>query len=297
MANDDELREETVITSIPEVTEREQRAYIIFLSGPLLGKIHMIEEGKLVLGRDQGTNFVINDPAISRHHSIITRAGSKITIEDNDSTNGTYVNGTKIKKCIELKDGDKIQLSSETILKFAYQDNVENIFHKEQYKMATVDPLTGAFNKRYFDDRLREEFSYCLRNQIPCTLVMMDVDHFKLINDTYGHPAGDFVLTHIIELTRAVIRNEDILARIGGEEFTIILKGTTLEGALILAERLRKNIEENNFDFEGKTIHVTISMGLATLPNKDFKTHEAMLKMADDLLYRSKNSGRNRVSY
>ena len=292
----DEVRDETIISSMPEITEKEKQAYLLFISGPQVGKVVHLEGGSLVLGRGQEASLVINDPAISRQHSILTRVGTKVFVQDNGSTNGTYVNGRKVDRA-ELQDGDKIQLSSSTILKFSYQDNVESLFHKELYKMAVVDPLTGAYNKRYFDDRLKEEFSYCLRNHIPCSLVMMDVDFFKKINDTYGHPAGDYVLTRLVALTRSIIRNEDILARFGGEEFTIILKGTPSEGAVTLTERLRKLIDESPFEFEGKRIHVTISMGVATLPHKSLKSHDAMLKMADDLLYHSKKSGRNRVSY
>ncbi len=293
---EEELREETIIASITDLSEKERNAYIIFLAGTHVGKIHHLQEGELILGRDPKANLVIDDPAISRQHSVLKLSEGKVTIRDNGSTNGTFVNGQRVTQA-QLMDGDKIQLSSSTILKFAFQDNVENVFHKELYKMAVVDPLTGAYNKRYFDDRLKEEFSYSVRSQLPCSLVMMDVDHFKKINDTYGHPAGDYVLCKIIQLTRSVIRNEDVLARFGGEEFTIILKGTPSEGAITLTERLRKEIDEYVFEFEGKQLHVTISMGVATLPHENLKTHEAMLKMADELLYHSKNSGRNRVSY
>ena len=124
----------------------------------------------------------------------------------------------------------------------------------------------------------------------------MDIDHFKKVNDTHGHPAGDYALSHLATLTRTIIRNEDIFARFGGEEFAIILKSTALEGAAILCERLRRLIEESQFKFEGNELTMTISIGYATLLDKNFKTHEDILKEADTMLYRSKEEGRNRVT-
>src|SRR5262249_54235939 len=163
----------------------------------------------------------------------------------------------RIQQSTTLSDGDKIQISSSTILKYAYQDKIENIFHNELYKMAVVDALTGAYNRRYFEERIKEEFSYCLRNRVPLSLVMFDIDHFKAINDTYGHPAGDYVLAHVATLTRSIVRGEDLLARFGGEEFMVILKATDAAGALMLGERLRRLIDESHFEFDGHKIHVT----------------------------------------
>lgn len=296
MESDDTTHDQTVVTSIPEwEREKGKHAYIIFLSGPLMGKIHLLEEGGVTIGRGADADIPINDVGISRQHvSIRLKKGAAI-LKDLGSTNGTYLNGQRLKEG-PLRDGDKIQISSSTIFKYAYQDKIENIFHNELYKMAVVDALTGAYNKRYFEERLREEFSYCLRNKVVLSLVMFDIDHFKKINDTFGHPAGDYVLGHISDLTRSIVRNEDIFARYGGEEFTIILKTTDSEGAMILAERLRQLIEENQFTFGGNKIPVTISVGVATLSGKNLSDWESLVKAADCLLYKSKNAGRNRVS-
>ncbi len=290
-----EIEDQTIVTKMPELSKKEKHAYVIFLSGPLMGKIHLLEEGKVVLGRGVDVNLTINDLGISRHHAAIEYKKGKAILQDLGSTNGTYVNGQKMDK-IELKDGDKIQISSSTILKYAYQDNIENVFHNELYKMAVVDALTGSYNKRYFEERIREEFSYCLRNNVPLSLMMFDIDHFKTINDTHGHPAGDFVLSHISTLAKSIIRSEDILARYGGEEFMVVLKATDAAGAIILSERLRRLVDESEFEFEGKKIHVTISLGVCTLNGQNFGSWENMLKLVDTLLYKSKNSGRNRVS-
>lgn len=288
--------DQTIITKIPDLKkDGDKQAYIVFLSGPLMGKIHLLEEKTITLGRGDDIDIPINDLGISRHHAAIDFKKGQATLRDLKSTNGTYLNGQRIQEA-RLCDGDKIQISSSTILKYAYQDNVENIFHHELYRMAVVDALTGAYNKRFFEERLKEEFSYCLRNNVPLSLMMLDIDHFKMINDTYGHPAGDFILSRVATLAKSIIRNEDILARYGGEEFTIILKATDAEGSWILAERLRRLIDETEFEFDGQRIHITISIGLASLMGQNFSDWETMLKITDQLLYKSKNSGRNRVS-
>ncbi|MDO8461901.1 MAG: GGDEF domain-containing protein [Deltaproteobacteria bacterium] len=290
----EEVKEETVVTNIPEASgDSKKQAYIIFLSGPLVGKIHLLEEGAITLGRGDDATIMIADLGISRHHlSLICETG-KTLIKDMGSTNGTYVNGQRVKEYV-LKDGDKIQISSSTIMKFAYQDNIENIFHKELYKMAIIDALTGAYNKRFFEGRLKEEFSYCLRNSVPLSLLIFDIDYFKKINDTYGHRAGDFVLTHLATLARSIIRTEDIFCRYGGEEFTVLLKGTDEAGGILMAERLRRLIEESDFTFDGQLMKVTISLGVTTLKGQNFTDSETMIKLADKYLYKSKNNGRNR---
>jgi len=286
----------TIITTFDEISkEKEKHAYIIFLSGPLMGKMHLLQEGTVVMGRVGDVDIPVNDLGISRRHCSIEYHKGKAILRDLESTNGTYLNGVKVPEA-ELRDGDKIQISSSTIFKFAQQDKIENIFHEELYKMAVVDALTGAYNKRFFEERIKEEFSFCFRNKVPLSLLIFDIDFFKKVNDTYGHPTGDFVLSRIAALAKTIIRNEDILVRYGGEEFVIILKATDAEGASVLAERLRKLIDESEFEFENQKIHATISIGVATLSGQNFANWETMFKLADTLLYKSKNSGRNQVS-
>ncbi len=300
-ANHEEIEEtsgeQTLVTPFASLEEtKEKHAYIIFLSGPLMGKLHLLEKKTICLGRSADVDIPINDVGISRHHVEIECKPGKVVLKDLGSTNGTYLNGQRVGDPVELRDGDRIQISSATILKYAYQDQIENIFHEELYRMGTIDALTGAYNKRYFEGRIKEEFSYCFRNKVPLSLITFDIDHFKEINDTYGHPAGDYVLSGITALAKTMIRNEDILARTGGEEFVIMLKATKAGGALILAERLRKLIDLNDFEFEGHQIHATVSLGVATLSGRNFSDWQAMFQLTDRLLYQSKNAGRNRVS-
>src|SRR5262249_33437474 len=150
-----------------------------------------------------------------------------------------------------LREGDKIQLGSTTILKFTYQDQLDTSFHQHMADAALRDGLTKAFNKKYFLDRLETELAYAKRHHTPLSLLMFDVDHFKNVNDTYGHLAGDYVLAKLAQLTSRTVRAEDVFARYGGEEFGVICRGVTLANAGILAERLRMMVEATSFEHEG----------------------------------------------
>lgn len=292
-----DLTDQTIVTSIENIgTSKNKKAYIIFLSGPLVGKLHMLEMGDTVLGRGKNADISINDERISRHHVKISFKGEVAVLEDLGSTNGTFVNGKRI-QIHPLKDGDKIQISSSTIFKYALQDKIEKIFHDELYKMAIVDAVTNIYNKRYFLERFNEEFSYYKRSGKPLSLLMIDLDFFKKVNDTHGHLAGDFILQQIAQTLQDLVRHEDILARYGGEEFVVLLRETDTPGAAILAERMRKVIEEKVIHFEEHVIQITISLGIATFKKDNFKSTAQFIESADQKLYESKKSGRNKVSF
>lgn len=297
MSADDNNPDHTVITRVDDLSIPDEKyAHLVFLAGPQMGQMHLLQEGSVVLGRSADANIPIADLGISRRHCQIDYAGGITVIRDLGSTNGTFVNGARIQER-QLGDGDKVQLSTSTIFKYTYQGRAENVFHQEIYKMATMDALTGAHNKRYFEERVREEFSFALRNNVPLSLVLFDLDHFKRINDEHGHPTGDHVLRQVGAIARSIVRQEDILARYGGEEFVILLKGSNAQGAVAVAERLRKAVESAALSFEGRTIGVTVSVGIAVLSGQNFADWSNMLKFADERLYQSKRSGRNRVSF
>ena len=157
-------------------------------------------------------------------------------VEDMGSTNGTFCNGIKIDRR-ELADGDKIMVGSSTILKFTYHDYLDEVFQRQMYESALRDGLTKVFNKKYFTDYLEKEFAFAARHGGPLALIFLDIDYFKKINDTHGHPAGDFVLAELSQMMATLLRTEDVLARFGGEEFTILCRGSDLSGAKIVAER------------------------------------------------------------
>ena len=216
-------------------------------------------------------------------------------VEDLSSTNGTFCNGIRIDRR-ELSDGDKIMVGSTTILKFTYHDNLDEVFQRQMYESSLRDGLTRAFNKKYFTDRLESEFTFAIRHTSPLALVMFDIDHFKKVNDTYGHPAGDAILTDLSALMMISLRTEDIFARYGGEEFAVICRGSDLAQAQVIGERLRRAAEGRQFTFQDKVIPVTISVGVAALPDPNIKDASAFVVAADGALYRSKQGGRNRVS-
>jgi diguanylate cyclase (GGDEF)-like protein len=292
----EEISERTVVTSIQKVSlPEDERAYILFISGPLIGKMYLLEDEETVIGRSPDTDICINDSRISRNHVSITLKGGRAIIEDLGSTNGTFVNGTRIKKHV-LSNGDKVHISSDTFFKFAIGDAAERMFQEEMHQMANFDAVTGILNKHAFMRRLKEEFSYARRKDHPLSLMMIDIDLFKKVNDTYGHMAGDYVLHGVAQRIQKGLRDEDILARYGGEEFTVILRGTDLKGAIVLGERTRKLIEAEPFSFEKESIPVTISIGISALAAKNFESSKDLIEHADQCLYRSKSDGRNRVT-
>jgi diguanylate cyclase (GGDEF)-like protein len=266
--------DENTRMGIPPIVAHEggkrDRAYLVVLAGASVGEMYKIEVEKTVIGRGQNAQIRLLDDGISREHAQLVIQSDRVVLEDLGSTNGTYCNGLKVDRK-ELVDGDKILVGSTTILKFTYHDNLDEIFQKQMYESALRDGLTKAFNKRYFTDRLD-------------------------VNDTYGHPAGDQVLTDLSNMISASLRAEDIFARYGGEEFAIVCRGSDAVQGQIVAERLRKAVEGNAFIYEGKRIVVTISLGLATLPDPAIADASEMIRAADAALYTSKKAGRNRVT-
>jgi diguanylate cyclase (GGDEF)-like protein len=156
--------------------------------------------------------------------------------------------------------------------------------------------VTQAFTKRYFLDRIKHEFAHSHRRHVPLSLIIFDLDHFKNVNDSYGHPAGDFILAKVAEITLALVRKEDIFARYGGEEFVILMRDTPEEAGAKLAERIRSAIEKANFVFEGKAIPITISLGIACYIDENMNDPGELIQKSDAALYQSKANGRNRLT-
>ncbi len=178
----------------------------------------------------------------------------------------------------------------------AVHDVTETVnFEQKLVAMNMMDSLTGVNNRRSLEAHLQEEVDRHLRYRHALSLIMLDIDHFKDVNDTYGHQCGDHILQMMAEIISASMRKEDILARYGGEEFCCLLPETPLEAAIILAERFRTKIEDYLFEFGEACIRVTISLGISTLDEKA-ATVEALLKKADDGLYMAKKKGRNRIA-
>jgi two-component system, cell cycle response regulator len=273
------------------------RAYLIVLAGSNVGEMYRVEEGETFIGRGQNANIRLNDDGISRRHARLVQQTGSVMIEDLRSSNGTVINGITVTgpELHALQDGDKIRLGSTTILKFTYNDHLDENFQQQMYDAALRDALTKAYNRKYFLDRLETEIAYARRHHASLSLLIFDVDHFKRINDTYGHLAGDYVLTKLAKLAHATVRTEDVFARYGGEEFGVMCRGVSLPNAGILAERLRQVVETSPFDHEGVRMPVTISIGVAAYPELPIENATQLIAGADEALYEAKRGGRNRV--
>jgi len=290
------FKDETVVTPIGTLEGiAVKEPALDFMGGPAMGQQVILEEGEFVFGRSRDADVVVEDEAISRYHFKVKVKEKIVTLEDLGSTNGTFVNGIRVTQHI-LQANDKVQISSATVLRFSYVDLIDKNTHERFYEMALFDPVTLAHTKRYFNDRVEHEFSHSKRRNFPLSLVIFDLDHFKKVNDTYGHPAGDYVLQKVSEITKSLVRTEDIFARYGGEEFVILMRDTEEMSAVKLAERLRRKIEQYKFNFEGQGILVTVSLGVACAMNSNYKNHQDLIMEADKFLYHSKSHGRNRVS-
>ena len=275
---------------------QQLRACLIVLAGSNVGEMYRLETSDTVLGRGQHAAVKLIDDGVSRRHArIVQDARGDVLVEDLGSANGTFVNGERVERR-SLKDGDKVRLGNTTVLKFTYHDKLDERFAQQMYDAALRDPLTQAFNKKYLLDRLTTELAYAKRHGTQLSVLMIDVDHFKRVNDTYGHIAGDSVLLKLTKLVTATLRAEDVFGRYGGEEFSVICRGITPSQAGILAERLRRTIEGGQFEHEGKRLLVTASVGVATMPEAGkFELPAQIIAAADEALYEAKRTGRNRV--
>jgi diguanylate cyclase (GGDEF)-like protein len=259
-----------------------------------MGKRFLLERNEVVLGRGTDCDIQVDRDSVSRRHAKVFRddGGGAWRVQDMGSTNGSYVNDHPVTDGV-LKDGDFLKIGA-AIFKFLTGANVEVSYHEEIYKMTIVDGLTGTHNKRFFLEFLDREMARCMRYGRPLSLVMFDIDHFKSVNDQYGHLTGDHVLKEIARRLNQRIRREELLARYGGEEFAAVLPETGRAGALEFGEQIRQIVAREPFEFEGDRLPVTISVGVATLEGQPIDAVN-FIKIADENLYKAKRSGRNRV--
>ena len=267
---------------------------VIYTKEPtLLGKRFVLDNSPFRVGRGADNHVVLDGDSVSRRHAHFEqRAGAWLVVDDG-STNGTYCNDEQISREAVLKNGDRVKVGP-TIFKFLTGTDVEALYHEEIYRMTIIDGLTQIHNKRYLFEALEREIIRGRRHERDLAILMIDIDHFKRINDVHGHLAGDFVLKELARIVQSRIRRDEVFARYGGEEFTIILPETSLEGAAALAEVLRQKVAEHLFVFQADSIRVTISVGATLLKEAD-RTASELIKRADERLYVAKNSGRNRV--
>lgn len=261
----------------------------------LLGKRFVLETSPLRIGRGPDNHIVLEGDSVSRRHTHLEKRGTNVWyVVDDRSTNGTYVNEDQVAGEVRLSNGDRIKVGP-TILKFLSGADAEAKYHEEIYRMTIIDGLTQIHNKRYLLEALERDVMRARRHDRDLCAIMFDIDHFKGINDRYGHLAGDYVLRELARVVSERTRRDEVFARYGGEEFAVILPETSLDGAVQLAETLRQRVEKHHFHFQGEDIAVTISMGAAALQEGMGGTE--LITEADNKLYEAKRGGRNRVCH
>ena len=284
----------------PRPPTEKNRGVLTLLTGALSGSIITLDDrGDLTLGRSKEAGVLIPDATLSRIHARVFRRQSptrtEFFVEDCRSTNGTFVAGQRISTPTLLTDGARVGLGRRTSLRFSLQDALEEKALIRVHESALRDRLTGAFNRGAFDDQLQDEFNASRRRGTPLALALFDIDHFKRLNDTHGHQAGDAVLRAVAQAVQAAIRPEDVLARYGGEEFAVILKSVSPRSAYVMAERVRVAVEDQETVWQATTIRATVSVGVTHVSSaKELESPAALIAAADAALYEAKHQGRNR---
>jgi diguanylate cyclase (GGDEF)-like protein len=274
----------------------EKPACFLVVGGELNGTIFDLLDGETIVGRSPDCTIPLEFQGVSRRHFKVTIKEAEAFVEDTGSSNGTFLNNTKIEGQVSLSKGDTVKLGS-IALKYLPKGDTERLTYDKLHEEANTDGLTKCYNKTYFNNKLDLEVKKSKVTGLPLSLVIFDLDHFKHLNDNYGHDAGDYVLREKAELLRENgIRSGDIFARYGGEEFVVLLPKTNLKQAFEIAERLRKLVETHEFIYDNKRLPVTASIGVADY-RQGVNTGTDLFKRADSAVYKSKEAGRNQVNF
>jgi two-component system cell cycle response regulator len=265
----------------------------IYPTGPSMGTRYTIGETPIVIGRASDCDIRINDHSVSRRHARIQPGADGYYAVDLQSTNGTYINDVPA-SMYKLKDGDYLRVGN-CIYRFLMGGNVETEYHEEIYRLTIIDGLTEIHNKRYLMEFLDRELARSSRHNRPLSLIMIDIDKFKAINDQFGHLGGDFTLRELAVRMKGSVRKEELFARYGGEEFAVVLPETPLDGGLVVADRMLKVVSQTPFLFEETSFQVTISAGAVCTQGEADITPMELIRRADAKLYQAKSEGRNRV--
>lgn len=267
---------------------------VTVLAGPTAGLVYTLDNDRTVVGRGGDADILVPDSGMSRSHATFIRSARDYAIEDLGSTNGTWVDGKRIRRSVVLQDGARIGLGRQTVLGFGLRDQVEKAAARHSYELAMKDPLTGLYNRRHLAERLDGELAYVQRHGGSMSVLMVDIDRFKAVNDTHGHAVGDEVLRAVAQQLAGVMRREDVLARYGGEEFLIIARGIDQSGAMAFGERVREAMNGVTVPAEGGE-PMTVSVGIAHASGHRSVDGQLLVQLADAALYAAKAGGRNRV--
>jgi diguanylate cyclase (GGDEF)-like protein len=310
MTNDQEETELTITqlrndSKVSPANKLERRPVLITLRGELLATPIPLDRDLVSIGRALDADIRLNDSKASRLHAQISTdktegpVGGRFTVKDLGSTNGTLVNGQLISETV-LADGDKI-LIGDHLFRFELLDEIDQEFQQQIHRLIGHDELTGLLTSKSFFTELRREAARAEEEGQPFCVLMMDLDHFKQVNDKYGHMAGSRTLQDIGVIIKASLRSGDVASRFGGEEFAAFLLDADYAQALVAAERVRRAVEAHGFSAAHMTapesvtaFRITLSIGIAAFPD-DAKDPIQLVEMADSALYRAKRNGRNTI--
>lgn len=262
---------------------------LVFIAGDKIGRKLEVRGEEIVFGRDPSCTVPLQSDLVSRQHAKVAMIFDQVQLVDLNSTNGTYVNDKQIRN-VELRDGDRISMG-DVVFKFLATGNVEANYHDVVYRLMSYDGLTEVLNKRVFSEHSNAAASDTSR---PLSVIVFDADHFKQINDNHGHAAGDMVLRQLARTTETVLPEGCELARVGGEEFSVLARMGSAD-AVALGEHIRRAVEGDAFTWKDKRIPVTVSVGVASRAAGVDESSADLFQRADAALYRAKGSGRNRV--
>jgi diguanylate cyclase (GGDEF)-like protein len=270
---------------------RQQQAMLLVLSGARIGQRVTLDQAPVIIGRGSSCGLVLDADSVSRQHAQVEWSEGHHQLVDKGSTNGTFVNHQRIQSRV-LSDGDQVQIGK-ALLKYLEGGNIEAMYHEEFERLMHHDGLTGARTKASFEEAFRVALMMARSTPKPISLVAFDLDHFKQVNDTHGHTAGDAVLQQLSKVVTDVVKDRYLFARVGGEEFAVLMEGEPLGVAQELAEQLRHAVQSSAFQFENTRIPVTLSLGVAQHADAGKEDAEAFYERTDQALYAAKKAGRN----
>ena len=279
---------------------------LVGLEGVAFGRRFLLGGSRVSIGRDLACSIALDDSGVSRHHAEIERVDTRFILRDRGSKNGTFVRGERITER-ELTDGDLVRIGG-SVFKYLRLNQVELRYHDQVARLTNTDGLTGVYNRRHAWETIEQHLSRVARQGGELSAILFDVDHFKKLNDTYGHAAGDAALVELVKRVQAQTRHENVVARIGGEEFLVVLPDTGLAQAAETAERIRCSVSAHPFDLHvGEPVPVTISLGVSDLAElhsacdgcaeaaQGASGVDQLVALADAKLYEAKHGGRDRV--
>jgi diguanylate cyclase (GGDEF)-like protein len=274
--------------------------YLIMVSGGIPGAMLRLAPQGTRVGRAPDNTYQLSDISVSRYHATLAvDAHGAVRLTDLGSTNGTFLNGRRL-AChapVRVKDGDRIQLGSAVVVKLVRLDPCDEQFQREMYERTVRDALTGLYNRAYFLNQVEPLAEFGAMRGLGLAVLMLDIDHFKRINDEHGHDAGDAVLREVAGVLRESTRPEDLVARYGGEEFVLALPVAAPDQATERAERIRANLAARRITSPSPPVRVTASLGLSYAAPGRFRSASAMISAADRCLYQAKENGRDRVVF